>query len=218
MHWRFPEGFFVIRPGTGSLPRQKSPGWKTVVTLTSWFSFPSSGSRGSSLYVQISVPGNLTGEGFVTQKVMFRAGLGFPVEVKLPGKKPILQNQSTSQMYIGYSNYHKQKTQPNEKKTNNSHQLAGQASGKPGFPRSAAVPQAVCRVGTPGFPGSWLCDWWRCSKFHCLAVAPKVPFTALGSTGALGTTFEPKALGFWCLGLYFPCNCCYWIHSYCGRH
>lgn len=47
---------------------------------------------------------------------MFRAGLGFPVEVKLPGKKPILQNQSTSQMYIGYSNYHKQKTQPNEKK------------------------------------------------------------------------------------------------------
>lgn len=83
--------------------------------------------------------------------------MGFSAEMKLPGKKPICQKQSTSPMYIDYCNYHKQETnQTNKKSKTDSYQLA---SGKPRFPRSSAVTHAVYRVGTSGFLGSCLRVW-----------------------------------------------------------
>lgn len=187
MHWWRPGTFFVIRPGffchqtwgrllsQTKVPKKNLGSSHLLVFLPSFWT-----KRQQGLYVQFySVPREHTGEGVATQRAISRAGVGFSAEMKLSGKKPIRQKQSTSQIYIDYYNYHKQETnQTNKKSKIDSYQLP---SGKPGFPRSAAVPNAIYRVGTAGFLGSCLHVWCWCSTPCGLAVAPEISFPALGA-------------------------------------
>lgn len=119
MHWWFPEVFFCHQTwgrllSQTEVPWEKNLGNSHLLVFLPIFL----GLEAVGLYVQTScVPRELSGEGFATQKTMSRAGLGFFAEMRLPRKKPICPNQSTSQMYIGYYKYHKQKNNQTNKKS-----------------------------------------------------------------------------------------------------
>lgn len=141
-----------------------------MIKLISWFSFPSSLFRGRRVACPVHLCSHGTsGEGFATQKHLFRASLGFSAGMRLPRQKPMHQNQSNWRCILATPITNKKRpANQNQKRANQ------------------AVPRAVCGVGVPGFPVIVAVED---VPLFTAWLSPKVLFPALESKGVLGATF-----------------------------